>query len=264
MSYSGIIYKYTSPSNKIYIGQSINPSSRRQDFNNLNTSYGGIKIDNARKKYGPKSFKYEILSSISAETESDLAEQLDLLEIYYIDKYDSVNQGYNSSYGGKFGAYKKTQEQIEKSRNSLKKYYETHEIHNKKKVLQYSSLGEFIKEWSSATEAEQYYGLSRSCISNACKSKGTSKGYYWRYKNSDNIEQSIEVKVDKRSLPVIQYTLSGEFIQEWKSSKMASEVLGIYVSNIQACCNGKTKTSNGFIWRYSKDVNLNIGSNGKE
>lgn len=184
MSYSRIIYKYTSPSNKIYIRQSINPSSRRQDFNNLNTHYGGIKIDNARKKYSPKSFKYEILSYISTETEPDLV--------------------------------------------------------------------------------EQYYGLSRSCISNACKSKGTSKGYHWRYKDSDNIEQSVEVKVDKRSLPVIQYILSGEFIQKWKSSKMVSKVLGIHVSNIQACCNGKAKTSNDFIWRYSKDVNLNIECNGKE
>lgn len=255
--YQGIIYKYTSPSGKVYIGQSINPVSRKQDFNNLNISYGGIKIDNARKKYSPELFKYEILSSISAETEGLLAEQLDLLEVYYISKYNSIESGYNTSFGGKLGTYKKTQEQIEKQRKSLKEYYSTHQAHNKKSVLQYSNTGQFIKEWPSSTEAEKYYKLSRSCISNACKSGGSSGGYYWKYKKLNQIPQSIKVKVDKRSLPIVQYTLSGEYVQEWKSTKLAADSLGIYVSNIQACCNGKTKTSNGFIWRYSKDVKLN-------
>lgn len=46
----GIIYKYVSPSGKVYIGQTIEEKKRRRIFNNLNQSYGGVKIDNARKK----------------------------------------------------------------------------------------------------------------------------------------------------------------------------------------------------------------------
>lgn len=48
----GIIYKYTSPSGKSYIGQTINEVQRRYDFRNLNETYAGLKIENARHKYG--------------------------------------------------------------------------------------------------------------------------------------------------------------------------------------------------------------------
>jgi hypothetical protein len=33
----------------------------------MNKSYGGQKIDNARKKYGPNNFEYEILFSIKTD-----------------------------------------------------------------------------------------------------------------------------------------------------------------------------------------------------
>ena len=58
----GIIYKYTSPSGKVYIGQTTNEKKRKRVFlNENNEDYAGLKINNARKKYGPKSFKYEVL-----------------------------------------------------------------------------------------------------------------------------------------------------------------------------------------------------------
>lgn len=43
----GIIYKYTSPSGKVYIGQTINEKDRRKHFLIQRLSYGGIKIDTA-------------------------------------------------------------------------------------------------------------------------------------------------------------------------------------------------------------------------
>ena len=57
----GIIYCYTSPSGKKYIGQTLSEIRRKSRFKNLNRNYGGEKIDNARKKYGPENFKYEVL-----------------------------------------------------------------------------------------------------------------------------------------------------------------------------------------------------------
>ena len=57
----GIIYKYTSPSGKVYIGQTINEYKRRNTFLNLNLKYGGAKVENARKKYLPENFIYEII-----------------------------------------------------------------------------------------------------------------------------------------------------------------------------------------------------------
>ena len=47
--YRGVIYKYTSPSGKIYIGQTTDEQSRRSVFLNENKPYAGPKINEARK-----------------------------------------------------------------------------------------------------------------------------------------------------------------------------------------------------------------------
>lgn len=53
--------------------------------------------------------------------------------------------------------------------------------------------------------------------------------------------------------PVYQYTLTGEFIREWKSLKQASSELQINHGNLcQACRNGKNKSAGGYLWSYEK------------
>ena len=53
----------------------------------------------------------------------------------------------------------------------------------------------------------------------------------------------------KLSKPVLQFTLDGEFIREWSSTKEA-ERNGFNHGNIVSCCNGKLKTHKGFRWMY--------------
>ena len=67
----GIIYKYTSPADKVYIGQTTQEKRRRKTFLNLNKSYGGDKIDAARAKYGPETFNYEVLYSSYFKTKEE-------------------------------------------------------------------------------------------------------------------------------------------------------------------------------------------------
>lgn len=62
------------------------------------------------------------------------------------------------------------------SEESIRKSAEGH----KKVVYQYSSDGEFIREWSSSTDAANYYGVVVNAISNAIDSKYKSCGFYWR------------------------------------------------------------------------------------
>lgn len=96
----GIIYKYSSPIGKIYIGQTTEEKRRRRTFLNLNKSYGGDKIDRARAKYGPENFNYEILERMSFSDPSEARDKLDELEEFYIRYYDSYKRGYNMTYGG--------------------------------------------------------------------------------------------------------------------------------------------------------------------
>lgn len=85
----GIIYKYTSPANKVYIGQTTDERRRRKTFLNLKKSYGGVKIDKARIKYMPENFKYEVLYKAEFKSTKDAQQKLDELEQFYIKQYNS-------------------------------------------------------------------------------------------------------------------------------------------------------------------------------
>lgn len=261
--FNGIIYKYTSPSGKVYIGQTVDEKKRRKDFLSANNPYAGDKINKARKKYGPENFEYEILTTVSADSVESLCDLLDFSEQYYIEKYDSCNSGYNLLEGGaSFRNWKKTQEQVEKQRISLINYYKIHENPNSKKVLQYDLDGNFIKEWNSASEAERNLGYSIGNISGVCCGRGqTALGYMWKYKESEEIPLKIEASkskgTTKKHTGVLQLDLDGNLIREWKTTVEACTKLNIKCkSAISEVCRGKRKTAAGYVWRYKEQVNL--------
>jgi group I intron endonuclease len=118
MEYEGIIYRYKSPSGKYYIGQTINEERRRGRFL-YDKSYGGPKIDRARKKYGPENFEYTVLVKVTGDNQDEVKHYLDILEIEFIKMYDSVENGYNIVKGGGgcvgFNHSESTKEKISKS-----------------------------------------------------------------------------------------------------------------------------------------------------
>lgn len=50
--------------------------------------------------------------------------------------------------------------------------------------------------------------------------------------------------------PVVQYTIDGVFVAEYKTISEASKNLNIDRSNITKCCKGKYKNAGGFIFKY--------------
>ena len=99
--YKGIIYKYTSLENKIYIGTTINEKERRRRFLSNGYQYAGYKINNARIKFGPKTFKYEVIFSIQSYNLEEILNILDKKEVEFIKLFDSIKCGYNLSIGEK-------------------------------------------------------------------------------------------------------------------------------------------------------------------
>lgn len=68
------------------------------------------------------------------------------------------------------------------------------------------------------------------------------------------IKRSSEKRVNgKRSKPVVQFDLNGNFIRRWPSIAQVARELSIYGIDICNCCKGKLKTSGGFIWKYDTD-----------
>lgn len=60
-----------------------------------------------------------------------------------------------------------------------------------------------------------------------------------------------EAKI-KKSKPIIQYDLNGNFIQEWVSATEAAKSLGKDKANICICCKGRTKYAYGYKWKYKE------------
>jgi hypothetical protein len=58
-----------------------------------------------------------------------------------------------------------------------------------------------------------------------------------------------ESKLNKGKQPVLQYTLNGEFIEEFSSYMDAERKTGIRSGNISLAARGKRHTAGGYIWR---------------
>lgn len=212
----GIIYCYTSPSGKKYIGQTINEQHRRNIFLNIKQKYSsGGKIDIARKKYGPENFKYEILQTVKARNKEDLLELLNKLEIYYIQLYNTFQNGYNSCIGGDNHGRVFSEDERRYRSSYMKERCDGKQPEHlkdcwkssllpcieefKKPVRQYSLEGLFIKEWPSVSSILKTIDNNLH-ISDCCLNKITqSGGYIWRF-SEDTFGLKINTNPSKRSL----------------------------------------------------------------
>lgn len=118
-----------------------------------------------------------------------------------------------------------------------------------KRIMQYTLDGEFVKEWESICEAGRA-GYDRSTISNLCnKEKGTHAacGYLWKFSND---KEEIKPYKNPAFKPILCYSISGEFIQEFPSIKEACTKLGLDTGAVSWCCIGRRKSHKGYTFKY--------------
>lgn len=95
---TGYIYVLTAPNGKTYVGQTIRLNRRWQYYKSLHNSLKRQPhLYSALKKYGPENFDYTILDICYEKSELDDA------EIYWIQYYNSIENGYNIKTGGTKG-----------------------------------------------------------------------------------------------------------------------------------------------------------------
>ena len=72
----------------------------------------------------------------------------------------------------------------------------------------------------------------------------------WKW-HKDNINHGThnERSAKTRSKPVLQFSLTGEFIREWEST-MECGRNGFNQGAVAACCRGELKQYKGFLWMY--------------
>ena len=176
------IYCLTSPSGKKYIGQSMNINKRLSQYKRCENK-NQTKIHMAILKYGWDSFVIEELFTIENIDTEETKKILNLMEQHFIKKFNSVECGYNLTYGGdSFILSDETKSKISKSKKNQGKGI----MKNNKPVDQYSKDGNFIRTWDAVNYAGKELNISPSTISLVCRNKRkTAGGYIWKY-HEDN------------------------------------------------------------------------------
>lgn len=89
----GFIYRMLNTKTGMsYIGQTINFKRRKAQHSRIHND-GSRKIYEAKKEYGYSAFEFSILKKCKNK-------EMDFFEAFYIEKHDSINNGYNILPGG--------------------------------------------------------------------------------------------------------------------------------------------------------------------
>lgn len=226
---------------KLYVGYTQNFKER---FNNhirtLNRNvHGNEHLQKAWNKYGQFNFSFEILTTCSIDI-------LESEEHYWCNILDT----HNSKYG-----YNIKPTHPEKGKLTI---HDKLRISNKLKsmairpIIMLDLHGNLIKEFPLVSDAASYLNTTPSSIHRVLVGKRDKyKNYIFVYKEYYDKNKNYSYK-DKRAKSVCQYTLSGEFIKEWKSTMDVERELLILNTAISNCCNNKEhyNSAGGFIWKY--------------
>lgn len=204
-----LVYKHTSPNNKIYIGITSKTAEERWRNRYRSNKHFSAAIN----KYGWENIKHEILF------ENLTKEEAETIEINLIKEYDSANplKGYNIAKGGHSNSgfchsekskskirdslkgKKHTPKRRENESKALLKLWRNEEYKKKmaashvgksrgkencfsKTLYQYSLENKLIKVFESVGEAERETGIDHRQISDCCNHKQkTCHGYVWSY-----------------------------------------------------------------------------------
>lgn len=218
----GFIYKYTSPSGKSYIGQTIRSLYERSGKDGINYQNCSV-FYKAIEKYGFSNFKVEILAELPVE-------QLEEAEQFYILEYNTLlPNGYNYYPGGCGKPSTKKTSQIDV----------------------YDLKGAFIRTFDSLKAAANEYNIPWQAISQCIRHEiQYYKDKIYVYHGEKCQIPTIIVKTHGR--PVGQFNDDGELIAKFNSANEAARAIGKEgnARNIRYVCEGKRKHSEGFVWKY--------------
>lgn len=86
---------------------------------------------------------------------------------------------------------------------------------------------------------------------------GAGNGMYGKHHTEsarETMSQKRKGPKNPRARSVIQLTKNGDVIRVWDYIRQAADELGLHKSDISKCCNGKLKTTGGFVWKYKSEA----------
>lgn len=259
----GVIYKLTSPNNKIYIGQTVNYINRCRKYK-CNAFDGQKKLWNNCQKYN-----WSPLDTIEIIEECDIS-KLNDREMYWIEQYNSFNEGLNCDKGGSSrNGFKHSEETKEKLRqHNLGK---RHTEESKKKISE--TLKTITKDERSTWKTNKGKKLSDEHVEKI--KEGKKKNPYKMSdenrkrvsennigntnmlgkNHSDEAKRKIsEAKkgkpIDRGHLKKIICVDTGEI---YENQRIASEKTGQRIANILRSCNDLKRKCNKLKYMYYDD-----------
>lgn len=211
------IYIITSPTNKVYIGQSWALEQRLEQYKKLDC-LKQRKIYASLKKHGVNTHKFEVI----LELREDISQtDLDTWEEYFYELYRANHELLNIRFPGSRGRHSE----------------ETRQLFSKINKIRFSKPENnvfFGKKHSEESRRKMSLSHKGTTHSAAQKAAHTPKYSYNHYKSKTTLRLSLD----------------GEVIDEWGSMGYAAKSLNLQVAHIHSCCIGARKTHGGFKWKY--------------
>lgn len=284
----GFIYLITNDINdKKYVGLTSGTVKARWEKHCSNAKLGiDYAIYRAMRKYGIEHFS---VSTIDEEQDFQILSER---EQYWIQVYDTYNNGYNETLGGE-GSKKYTPDTVYSlwdsglSVNEIAKQvgctrstvYSTLLLYGdyslqeslsrrndalKKKPVQFDINGNYIATYDSEESACTAVGASSGSVGLCCNSDEhcTVKGYIWLWEHDkEKISEVVSElrKTRRRSTPemqaVAQLDSEGRIVAIFENAKAAALSFGRTRDlHIGECCRGKRTTCFGYKWRFLNDL----------
>lgn len=246
--------------NKCYVGQTCRDLDARWGKNgNGYTKINNLKFYNAIQKYGWNDFEHFIVATCDNQKEAYNLEQ------YYIDKLDTFRNGYNSTLGGKGSKGKKMNEKTKKKISESNK--------GKSSWVKYAPKEKtpmFGKHHSEETKIKIGNANRGRVISQLGREKmRLAKLGKKGAKRTDEVKEKLrQQKLGNKNpmfgnhtnnrpdacIPIIQYDIQGNIINEFKSIRQAERETGI--CQISRAIKRKIKAG-GFLWKKKHGSNTN-------
>ena len=236
-----LIYKATNKiTGKSYIGQTVKELSYRMAEHKHRAKYEhpNTKFYNAINKYGWDSFEWSIIE------ESDFwsKEELNRKEKYYIQYYDTLNNGYNILEGGECSTNGGVAMAI---------------ACGSKPFYAFNLKGELIGEFINKTEFERQFGIPVQRIAEMINNKTLSaKGIIIIDKESYTLDL-LQYRLTNciKKLPFIAINIkTNEISQIFTSIEECKRTLNLPTNcHIGEVLKGQRRTSNGFTFKYIEE-----------
>lgn len=283
------IYKITSPTGKVYIGQSWNIHKRFIQYKNLHCA-DQPRLYNSLKKHGALCHSFDVVHELPPDIHQNL---MDGYEHLYMDLYrasgiDMLNLREAGSNGKLSEETKKKISSANKGRPGvnkgcklkpetiikLKEARKKQVFSDKDKRKISDSLKKHFKLYPQIGKPHTTASKLKISLNNKGKKfpehlkqrysaeRSGEKNQYYGKKHSVEVRLKMSEKSkgkrvganNGRARAVLQYSLDNIFIKEYETIKMASIELGISRQSINCAAIGRTKTAHKFIWKYKNDL----------